>query len=348
MYGQWCTAVPINDVGVPNILYVAHKGWCPVCSSPTSLAALSNLLLNLLLLLLLSAFCFLLLYLCLLIIYTRLRESNLETLISWNSGKRWPAYYPLYPAEPSVGLASFDAWLNLSIINCVPGLSTISYCPRFALNSRSKAFSCQFQHYSIWAFNYSYILSSACATTSAPERLHNAGSKTSSSAAALADQKANFTSLSSPPRPSPTSLLRPQNKASMATVTETISLPNVGVYTDPDHKLWVAESGPTLESVKKGQDLQHGEVTIGIKSTGICGYTPCPSTLSTFRVLPAHSISYEQIRHPFLARRPHWPYGRNRHPHPRPRIRRRHPSHAPVSHAPQARRPCRHRTRHYL
>lgn len=120
MYGQWCTAVPINDVGVPNILYVAHEGWCPVCSSPTSLAALSNLLLNLLLLLLLFAFCFLLLYLCLLIIYTRLRESNQETLISWNSGKRWPAYYPLYPAEPSVGLASFDAWLNLSIINCVP------------------------------------------------------------------------------------------------------------------------------------------------------------------------------------------------------------------------------------
>lgn len=59
----------------------------------------------------------------------------------------------------------------------------------------------------------------------------------------------------------------------MATVTETISLPNVGVFTDPEHKLWVAESGPTLESVKKGQDLKHGEVTIGIKSTGICGYS---------------------------------------------------------------------------
>lgn len=58
----------------------------------------------------------------------------------------------------------------------------------------------------------------------------------------------------------------------MATVTETISLPNIGVFTDPEHKLWVAESGPTLESVKKGQDLKHGEVTIGIKSTGICGY----------------------------------------------------------------------------
>ena len=59
----------------------------------------------------------------------------------------------------------------------------------------------------------------------------------------------------------------------MATVTDTISLPNVGVFTDPDHKLWVAESGPSLDTVKKGEDLKHGEVTVGIKSTGICGYS---------------------------------------------------------------------------
>ena len=72
----------------------------------------------------------------------------------------------------------------------------------------------------------------------------------------------------------------------MATVTDTISLPNVGVFTDPEHKLWVAESGPTLDSVKKGQDLKEGEVTVGIKSTGICGYVnsysiaAAPSTTS--------------------------------------------------------------------
>ena len=58
----------------------------------------------------------------------------------------------------------------------------------------------------------------------------------------------------------------------MATVTDSVSLPNVGVFTDPEHKLWVAESGPSLESVKKGEGLKEGEVTIGIKSTGICGY----------------------------------------------------------------------------
>ena len=121
--------------------------------------------------------------------------------------------------------------------------------------------------------NHTSLISSACTTPGTPERLHNTtANKTSSSTTVLADQKANFTSLSSPPRPSPTSVLRPQNKATMATVTDTISLPNVGVFTDPEHKLWVAESGPTLDSVKKGQDLKEGEVTVGIKSTGICGY----------------------------------------------------------------------------
>ena len=63
----------------------------------------------------------------------------------------------------------------------------------------------------------------------------------------------------------------------MATVTDTnpvtsLSKPNIGVFTDPAHKLWVAESGPSLESIKSGEGLKEGEVTVGIKSTGICGY----------------------------------------------------------------------------
>lgn len=53
--------------------------------------------------------------------------------------------------------------------------------------------------------------------------------------------------------------------------TSTISKANVGVFTNPAHELWVAETTPTLEGVKSGTDLQEGEVTIGIKSTGICG-----------------------------------------------------------------------------
>ena len=50
------------------------------------------------------------------------------------------------------------------------------------------------------------------------------------------------------------------------------SKPNIGVYCNPEHKLWVDESGPSAESVKRGDLLKEGEVTIAIKSTGICGY----------------------------------------------------------------------------
>jgi L-arabinitol 4-dehydrogenase len=46
---------------------------------------------------------------------------------------------------------------------------------------------------------------------------------------------------------------------------------NIAVYTNPAHELWVAEASPSLESVQKGDSLKPGEVTIGIKSTGICG-----------------------------------------------------------------------------
>jgi L-iditol 2-dehydrogenase len=46
---------------------------------------------------------------------------------------------------------------------------------------------------------------------------------------------------------------------------------NVGVFTNPEHKLWVAEAEPSVESVVKGDSLKPGEVTVGIKSTGICG-----------------------------------------------------------------------------
>ncbi|KAI9928586.1 hypothetical protein ASPWEDRAFT_168560 [Aspergillus wentii DTO 134E9] len=50
-----------------------------------------------------------------------------------------------------------------------------------------------------------------------------------------------------------------------------LSLPNIGVYTNPQHNLYVAEAEPTLEKVKSGSLLQPGEVTVAIKSSGICG-----------------------------------------------------------------------------
>jgi len=52
---------------------------------------------------------------------------------------------------------------------------------------------------------------------------------------------------------------------------EKASKANIGVYTNPEHKLWVAEASPSVESIGKDDSLKPGEVTIGIKSTGICG-----------------------------------------------------------------------------
>lgn len=47
--------------------------------------------------------------------------------------------------------------------------------------------------------------------------------------------------------------------------------PNIGVYTNPNHDLWINPAEPTAESVAAGSDLKPGEVTIAIRSTGICG-----------------------------------------------------------------------------
>jgi len=49
------------------------------------------------------------------------------------------------------------------------------------------------------------------------------------------------------------------------------SKPNIGVYTNPEHELWVAEAEPSLEVVSRGGDLKEGEVLLNVKSTGICG-----------------------------------------------------------------------------
>ncbi|KAK0751500.1 chaperonin 10-like protein [Schizothecium vesticola] len=46
---------------------------------------------------------------------------------------------------------------------------------------------------------------------------------------------------------------------------------NIGVFTNPKHDLWISDATPTLESVQKGEDLKEGQVTVAIRSTGICG-----------------------------------------------------------------------------
>jgi L-iditol 2-dehydrogenase len=55
--------------------------------------------------------------------------------------------------------------------------------------------------------------------------------------------------------------------SSATTVTKT----NIGVYTNPNHDLWIAETTPKVEDVQSGKGLKPGEVTIEVRSTGICG-----------------------------------------------------------------------------
>lgn len=50
-----------------------------------------------------------------------------------------------------------------------------------------------------------------------------------------------------------------------------LSAQNVGVYINASHELWVAEAAPSVDEVKSGSSLAPGEVTVAIKTTGICG-----------------------------------------------------------------------------
>lgn len=69
----------------------------------------------------------------------------------------------------------------------------------------------------------------------------------------------------------PKSQLPHSPKMSSTTTMQTQSKSNLGVYTNPKHELWVADSGPSLDDVTSGKDLGEGDVYVGIKSTGICG-----------------------------------------------------------------------------
>lgn len=60
----------------------------------------------------------------------------------------------------------------------------------------------------------------------------------------------------------------------MTSTTITTTKPskaNIGVWTNPKHDLWVGPSEPSLEDVQSSKSLRDGEVTVAIKSTGICG-----------------------------------------------------------------------------
>ncbi|KAA8651456.1 hypothetical protein EYZ11_011100 [Aspergillus tanneri] len=55
------------------------------------------------------------------------------------------------------------------------------------------------------------------------------------------------------------------------TSTTLVDKPNIGVFTNTKHDLWVSEVTPSLDQVKSGQGLKAGEVTVEVRSTGICG-----------------------------------------------------------------------------
>ena len=48
--------------------------------------------------------------------------------------------------------------------------------------------------------------------------------------------------------------------------------PNIGVFTDPTHKLWLDEAQPSAADIQSGAALNKGEVIVEIRSTGICGF----------------------------------------------------------------------------
>ncbi|KAF8249820.1 sorbitol dehydrogenase [Wilcoxina mikolae CBS 423.85] len=47
--------------------------------------------------------------------------------------------------------------------------------------------------------------------------------------------------------------------------------PNIGVFTDPEHNLYIDATSPSVEELECPTTLKEGEVAITIRSTGICG-----------------------------------------------------------------------------
>jgi len=47
--------------------------------------------------------------------------------------------------------------------------------------------------------------------------------------------------------------------------------PNIGVYTDPEHNLYISEANPSVEELENGGSLDIGEVVVQVRHTGICG-----------------------------------------------------------------------------
>ncbi|KAI5814631.1 GroES-like protein [Pyronema omphalodes] len=47
--------------------------------------------------------------------------------------------------------------------------------------------------------------------------------------------------------------------------------PNIGVFTDPQHNLYIDNASPSVEELAAGNALKEGEVVVRMRCTGICG-----------------------------------------------------------------------------
>ncbi len=102
--------------------------------------------------------------------------------------------------------------------------------------------------------------------------------------------------------------------------------PNIGVYTNTSHDLWIAAAEPSLASVQAAAELKPGEVTVAIRSTGICGCvikaaegraegraegkgSTAAQQLQHAMARPANQLL--QLRRPLLEARLHRPHDRH-------------------------------------
>jgi hypothetical protein len=76
----------------------------------------------------------------------------------------------------------------------------------------------------------------------------------------------------------------------MGSATTIVDKANIGVFTNTNHDLWVADAQPSVHQVKSAQGLKPGEVTVEVRSTGICGYV-CAALLSCLQRLTVCSLS---------------------------------------------------------
>ena len=90
--------------------------------------------------------------------------------------------------------------------------------------------------------------------------------------------------------------------------------PNIGVYTNPQHNLWIDGADPSVGEIQSGAVPAEGDVVVEIRSTGICGYVCRVANLDM-----EHRLRMlVQFRRALLACWAHRADGRGGQTHPRP------------------------------